>query len=51
MGLPLLTPSLRPDLPAMLSVERLEQVELESEGEGECEGGEYVEDEMKPEPV
>ena len=43
--------SLRPDLPAMLSVERLEQVELESEGEGECEGGEYMEDEMKPEPV
>ena len=43
--------SLRPDLPAMLSVERLEQVQLESEGEGECEGGEYMEDEMKPEPV
>ena len=41
--------NLRPDLPAMISVERLEKVQLESEGEGKSEGGEYIEDEMKPE--
>ena len=34
--------NLRPDLPAMISVERLEQVQLESEGEGKSEGGEYI---------
>jgi len=39
--------SLRPDLPATLTVERLEQVELESDHEG----GEYMEVEMKPQPV